>query len=100
MRTRMSSTAWKTWKKSFDAWEGATARMMETWLESPRLLEPAGALLTAAMRAKAMHDEVAAAWWRGLGLPTRRDQERALHALNELHSRLYDLEERILDRER
>ena len=30
-----------------------------------------------------------------LGLPTRRDQERALHKLNQLESRLYDLEERL-----
>jgi hypothetical protein len=28
-------------------------------------------------------------------LPTRRDQERSLHKLNQLESRLYDLEEQL-----
>jgi len=37
-----------------------------------------------------------AAWWSSFGLPTRRDQERALHKLNQLESRLYDLEEQLL----
>ena len=31
-----------------------------------------------------------------VGLPTRRDQERTLHKLNQLESRLYDLEEQLL----
>ncbi len=32
-----------------------------------------------------------------MGLPTRRDQERAIHTLNQLQSRLIDLEERLED---
>ena len=30
-----------------------------------------------------------------LGLPTKRDQERTLHLLNQLQSRLMDLEEKL-----
>lgn len=86
------------YKRSFDAWEKATAQLMESWLRSPLVLEPAGSMLSAAMKAKAMSDKVAAAWWGGFGLPTKRDQERTLHALNELESRLLDLEERLEDR--
>lgn len=90
---------WETWKHGFNAWEKPTAELMEVWLRSPVVLEPAGAMLTAAMKMKTASDKVMAAWWGGLGLPTKRDQERALHKLNELESKMLDLEERLADRE-
>jgi hypothetical protein len=52
-------------------------------------------MLTAAMKTKAATDKAMSAWWSMLGLPTRRDQERSLHKLNQLESRLYDLEEKL-----
>jgi hypothetical protein len=53
------------------------------------------------MKAKAARDRAVAHGWGLMGLPTKRDQERALHALNQLQSRLIDLEERLdEDRER
>ncbi|MCA9650623.1 MAG: hypothetical protein H6712_22390 [Myxococcales bacterium] len=88
---------WKQWKRAFDQWEGTTAHFIEQWMKSPLLLEPAGAWLSAAMRVKALADKTTAAWWGSLGLPTKRDQERALHALNKLESRLLDLEEQLED---
>lgn len=88
---------WETWKKGFDAWEGATAKWMESVLSSPLVLEPAGATLTAVMKVRAAHEKAVAQAWAALGLPTRRDQERMLHALNQLQSRLIDLEERLAD---
>ncbi|MCC7382834.1 MAG: hypothetical protein IT384_13440 [Deltaproteobacteria bacterium] len=90
---------WETWKKAFDVWEKATAELMEGWLRSPLVLEPSGTLLTGAMKAKALGDKAAAAWWGAMGLPTKRDQERTLHALNQLESKLLDLEERLAARE-
>jgi hypothetical protein len=86
---------WDMSKKWFDRWENATAEYLEHWLKSPLLLEPAGAWLTAMMKAKTAGDRAAANWWGGLGLPTKRDQERALHALNQLESRLNDLDEKL-----
>ena len=86
---------WDLWKKGFDAWEDTTARLLESWLRSPLLLEPSGAMLSATMRLKAASDQAAAAFWGALGLPTKRDQERTLHALNQLETRLLDLEERL-----
>jgi hypothetical protein len=91
-------SAWDVWKNGFDAWEQATARYLETVLKSPALLAPSGALLTAFMRTKAMGDRAAAAWWGAIGLPTKRDQERTLHRLNRLESRLLDLEEKLAER--
>lgn len=89
---------WDLWKKGFDAWENATAKYAEKVLESPLVLVPGGAMLTAAMKFKAASDDKAATFWGTLGLPTKRDQERTLHALNQLQSRLLDIEERLADK--
>jgi hypothetical protein len=86
---------WDMWKQGFAAWEQATAQYFEKVLTNPGVLGPAGAMLTAAMKTKTATDKALSAWWAGLGLPTRRDQERALHKLNQLESRLYDLEEHL-----
>ncbi len=88
---------WKTWKTAFDAWENTTAQMLEPLVRSNTVLEPVGFALSGAMKLKAMGDKVTAAWWSSLGLPTKRDQERALHKLNLLESRLLDLEEQLED---
>jgi len=88
---------WDQWKKSFAAWESVTAKYLEQVMANPTVLEPAGALLTAAMKTKAATDRAVASWWAALGLPTRRDQERSLHKLNQLESRLLDLEEQLAD---
>ena len=86
---------WDFWKKGFAAWESATATYLEKVLVNPSVLGPAGAMLTAAMKTKAATDRAVAAWWSAFGLPNRRDQERALHKLNQLESRLFDLEEKL-----
>ncbi len=58
-------------------------------------------MLTAAMKTKAATDKaMLATWWSAFGLPTRRDQERTLHKLNQLESRLFDLEEQLHARKR
>jgi len=85
------------WKKGFDAWEQATARLFETWMKSPLVLEPSGAMLTAVMRMKKASDDALRSWWGALGVATKRDQERTLYEVQRLHSRLTDLEERLED---
>lgn len=88
---------WDLWKKGFYAWEDATAKYLEHWLKSPLLLGPAGMMLGGAMKAKAAYDKTASSWVGSLGLATKRDQERALHVLNQLESRMIDLEERLAE---
>ena len=83
-------STWEMYKKYFNAWEGASAKVLEAWMKSPLVLGPAGAWLTASMKAKSRADEMAATWWGSIGLPTKRDQERTLHKLNQLESRLLD----------
>ena len=90
---------WGMWKKGFDAWEGATATYLEQVTKNPLLLGPSGKMLSTAMKAKAQADKASAQWWGLMGLPTKRDQERTLHALNQLQSRLIDLEEGLAERE-
>lgn len=89
---------WDMWKKGFDAWEGATANYLEQVTKNPLLLGPSGKLMTGMMKAKVATDKAQAEWWSRLGLPTRRDQERTLHALNQIQSRLTDLEEKLAER--
>ena len=84
-------------KKGFDAWENATAEYFETLLKSPLILTPAGAMLTAMMKSKAASEKALATFWGAWGLPTKRDQERTLHAINQLESRLLDLEEKLAE---
>lgn len=91
---------WDLWKKGFDAWEDATARYLEAVLKTSAVLVPSGALLSAVMKAKAEGDRAVAQLWGALGLPSRRDQERTLHLLNQLHSRITDLEQKLAERPR
>lgn len=86
---------WKMWKKSFDAWEAQTADYLEKVLQNPSVLGPAGMAMTGALKGKAAADKALANWWGAVGLPTKRDQERSLHSLNELNSKLLDLEDRL-----
>ncbi len=88
---------WELWKKGFNAWESATADYMERVLRSEAVLRPSGQLLTAAMKLKAKNDTSVAKAWGRMGLATRPDQERTLHQLNELESRLIDFEDRLID---
>ena len=86
---------WELWKQGFDAWERTTAAFLDNVLTNPAVLGPSGAWLAAAMRSKAASQRHAAEWWGALGLPTKRDQERTLHAVNQIEARLCDLEERL-----
>jgi len=86
---------WDAWKKGFDAWENATAALLEQWLRSPLVMGPSGALLTATMKVKVAMDEAMARGWGMLGLPTKRDQERTLYLLGQLEGRLGDLEDKL-----
>lgn len=89
---------WELGKKAFDAWENAAAQLLETVLKSPLILVPSGALLSAIMKAKAARDKAITEGWASVGLATKRDQEKTLHALNQIQSRLMDLEEKLAEK--
>ena len=66
-------------------------------MKSPFVLGPSGMMLGSVMKAKAAYDNAAAQWVGAMGMATKRDQERSLHTLNQLESRLLDLEERLAE---
>lgn len=86
---------WELWKKGFKKWESATAEYLEQVLESPAVLYPSGKTLESVMKVKGKLDDAAEKWWGAWGLPTKHDQERTLHRINKLESRLLDLEEQL-----
>lgn len=86
---------WKMWKEGFDKWEKATAEYLEQVLKSEAVLYPSGKMLDVVMQTKANVDEATRKWWSAFGLPTKHDQERTLHRINQLESKLLDLEEQL-----
>lgn len=88
---------WSAFKRYFKAWDNATTPYLDSVLKNPLVLEPVAGALAAATKLKRAANGVSAGIWAGMGLPTRRDQERTLHALHQLESRLIDLEERLED---
>ena len=88
---------WDQWKKGFDLWEQKTAEMFESVLKSPAVLQPMGTMLSATMKMKAQLEKQRAQWWGSLGLPTKLEQEKTLHTLNQINSRLIDLEEQLAE---
>lgn len=95
MENNQTMTPWQLWKRGFDAWERQTATYFEEVLQSPAVLVPGGFMISQMMKGKAATNKAMAEMWGTLGLPTRQDQERMLHALNQLQSKIYDLEERL-----
>lgn len=68
-------------------------------LKSARVTTPAGEWLTLTTRIAALHQQMLGFWWAAWGLPSRDDVHHVLHSLNELHSRVIDLEDRLHDLE-
>ena len=88
---------WAAMKSSYDRWEQAATPLLDSWLRSRLFLAPAGTLLTGVTRARAVQRRLLDRWWSSVGLSTRLDQERTLHGIDELQSRLVDLEARLQD---
>ncbi|MCX5743108.1 MAG: hypothetical protein NT062_11510 [Proteobacteria bacterium] len=89
------SKLWDTWKTGFATWEATTAQYLEKVMSTPAVLQPAATMMTAVMKTKAKADRAMTSWWALWGLSTRSDQERSLHKLNQLESKILDLQEVI-----
>ena len=86
---------WDLWKKAFFNWENQTAKYLEEVMKSPLVLKPGGMLLGSMTKNRAKTNQMMTQMWGNMGLPTKTDQERMLHAINQLQSKIYDLEERL-----
>jgi hypothetical protein len=87
------------WKQWFDAWDANATQTFEQVLRNPSMLEMGGACLTGMMRMWSATQRARDAWWSAWGLPTRREQERLLHELQRLQSRVIDLQEELQTRD-
>lgn len=90
---------WDRLKRSFEAWESTASPLLQRASRSRVVVAPVGMALTTAMRLLALRESALELWWSSLGLATRAEQERALHAVHRLEGRLADLEERLRDLE-
>ena len=88
---------WKVWKGGFDRWERQTATYLNGLLQSPTVLAPSGKVLDLLMQSKAAADKGLAMWWSTLGLANKETHERSLHRINQLESRILDLEEELAE---
>jgi hypothetical protein len=93
--TNSDGNYWDACKKGFAIWERETAKYLDTVIRSPALLTPAGQAMTSAAKMRAKMSDSLTQTWGGMGLPTKHDQERTLHALNQIQSRLIDIEDRL-----
>lgn len=94
-RTSDASQASRRLDQFLESWEKKASDYFDTVLRHPTFLNAIGGLLSTGCRNKAQFDRAMGALWKNLNLPNKNDQERTLHLLNELHSRIFDLEERI-----
>lgn len=82
---------------AFDRWEAWSTLPLEAALGSAKLTGPAGAWLSFVARSAEVQRRWLRTWWDAWGIASREEQEHVLHTLNDLQSRLYDLEDQIED---
>lgn len=90
-------TPWKTWKSGFDRWEKTTAEYLESTLQKASVLGPSANLLRVVMQAKIGTSRVVGKGLRAVGLTSRDQQDRAMHRINQLESKVLDLQEELDD---
>lgn len=64
-------------------------------LKNPVFLQAVGTALNLNSYRKAWMNQALTAGWKLLQLPNKRDQERTLHLINELHHRVAELETKL-----
>lgn len=89
------TNSWKIWKSGFDRWETTTADFLDKTLQNSAILSSSGTLIKAVLQAKGAASQVVDAGWNRLGITSRKEQDKALHRINQLESKLLDMEEEI-----
>ncbi|PIE17600.1 MAG: hypothetical protein CSA65_08210 [Proteobacteria bacterium] len=79
-------------RQVYTFWERTTAAYLEPLTRSPLFLTANANWLNGFLTLKKAADSGLRSLFSGLGLPTRRDQERTLHILHQITARLDDLE--------
>lgn len=79
----------------FDQFEKDLDEKLEKVLGNPLFLQAVGTALNLNSYRKIWMDQALMAGWKFLQLPNKRDQERTLHLINELHHRIAELEAKL-----
>ena len=96
----MASESSSFFRQAFSVWERTTAAYFESLARNPLFLSANAWWLNGLMAVKKASDSAAENMISTAGLPTRRDQERALHMLHQIEARLDDMELRERRRQR
>lgn len=89
----MFQTSW--FKQAFNLWERTTSACFEELARNSTFLSANGAGLNSVLNFKKIADMSSQYYLSSIGLPTRRDQERTLHLLQQIEGRLDDLQFQI-----
>jgi hypothetical protein len=79
----------------FGQFEKDLDEKLEKVLGNPLFLQAVGTALNFNSYRKIWTDQALMAGWKLLQLPNKRDQERTLHLINELHHRIAELEAKL-----
>jgi len=82
-------------RQAFDLWERTTSAYFQSLVRNPLFLTANSACLNSMLMAKKVADSSMRTMISSFGLPTRHDQERALHMLHKIEARLDDMEFRM-----
>jgi hypothetical protein len=89
---------WSTFKAKFDSLENRAAGRIERLAQNPFLVGASARALTTFAQSKQTMDRAIAETLGIFGLATKRDQERLMHMVVELQSKLLDIEENLQTR--
>lgn len=82
-------------EQAYSVWEKRTSKLIDSALRNSQVLKASSEVMNQQFKSKIVMDQALMKTWRNLLLPNKKDQEKTLHLLNELHSRIFDLEERL-----
>jgi BMFP domain-containing protein YqiC len=82
-------------RKLFSEWEKKLAEFMDKRMRDPDFMSLVGKGISTSMDAKSAFDARMDEWFKSLNLPTRHDLERVWTTLNNLETRVIDIEDRL-----
>jgi len=82
-------------KDLFNLWQKPTAEFWDAYLRSPLYLDLIGNSLEISLTTQKLAKDLAESWWEAWGIPTRGQQEKILHKLNELDTQVKRLARRV-----
>jgi len=86
---------YQTFKEAYQIWEKPAGEFWMAYLSSPLFLETLGQGLTLSLSYQRMAKAAAIGFWRAWGLPDTDTQDKTLHKLNEIESRIDRLSEQM-----